>query len=326
MQLKHSLFLLFSFLCLNILHASDNYHILYIDNIQIKISNKESSNFILNDLSNRDTIHIPLTRVGNLMIIEAEIDNMIGSFILDLGAPYLVLNSTYFREYEVDNSYSSGTLSSSNEFVRRTVVKELNFQGLNYRDLSADITDLGAIENKRNIKILGLLGVSLFKDYVFDLNLGKQQLTLYKDFNKELMEAKLILETDMKIKNNVISINARSNGVQLNFSLDTGAERNILDNRLPKSVYEGMRIVNTSTITDGSGQNSEVLIASISNIYIGNRNIGKSPTIIINLESMRRAYENNIDGMLGFPFFALGRVILDFKNKELFIYQNNRDE
>lgn len=321
-----SLFLLYSFLSLSLLHASDDYRIISIDNIPIKILNtKTNTDFSLSS-SSSDTIYIPLTRVGNLMIIEAEIDTMLGNFILDLGAPYLVLNSTYFRDYKLDKNYSSATLTSENEYVKRTRVKQLNIQGLNYTNLSADITDLGAIENKRNIKILGLLGVSLFKDYVFDLNLSKQQLVLYKNLNKEKINAELILETPMKIKDNVISINATSKGVKLNFSLDTGAERNILDNQLPKSVYEGIRILNTSSITDANGLQSEALIASVGNIHIGGRSIGKSPTIIINLESMRRAYETNIDGMLGFPFFALGRVILDFKNNRLFIYQNNREE
>ena len=88
MYKKLSLFLLYSFLSLSLLHASDDYRIISIDNIPIKILNtKTNTDFSLSS-SSSDTIYIPLTRVGNLMIIEAEIDNMIGNFILDLGAPF----------------------------------------------------------------------------------------------------------------------------------------------------------------------------------------------------------------------------------------------
>ena len=38
-------------------------------------------------------------RAGNLILIKAKADTTEGYFILDTGAPYLVLNMTYFRDY-----------------------------------------------------------------------------------------------------------------------------------------------------------------------------------------------------------------------------------
>lgn len=323
MPKKLKLLVLISLIGLGLVDGGESFRLILIDNIPIKISASKANDGRFIDHSKKDTIVIPLIRVGNLMIIEAQIDTLVGNFILDLGAPYLVLNTTYFRDYEIDNNYTAGTLVSQNDFVRRTQISKLAIQGLEYYQLSADVTDLGAIENKRNIKILGLLGVSLFKNYVFDLNLSEQQLTLYKNFDKDNIASDLILETTIKVKDNVIQIRAQANGMPLNFSIDTGAERNILDNRLPKSVYEGMQILNTSLITDGNGQKSEAILAKINNVYVGNLKIVRSPTIIINLDFMRKAYKSNIDGMLGFPFFALGRVIIDFKRDQLFIYKPN---
>ncbi len=42
---------------------------------------------------------IPFTRAGNLILIQATVDTVQGNFILDTGAPNLVLNLTYFRKY-----------------------------------------------------------------------------------------------------------------------------------------------------------------------------------------------------------------------------------
>ncbi|HYH13741.1 MAG TPA: hypothetical protein VD794_00880, partial [Flavisolibacter sp.] len=39
---------------------------------------------------------IPFTRVGNLILVKAHIDSIVGNFILDTGAPHLILNITYF--------------------------------------------------------------------------------------------------------------------------------------------------------------------------------------------------------------------------------------
>src|SRR3954454_17668013 len=52
---------------------------------------------------------IPFTRAGNLILIQATVDTMVGNFILDTGAPYLVLNITYFRDYQRTSSDAQQT-------------------------------------------------------------------------------------------------------------------------------------------------------------------------------------------------------------------------
>src|SRR5215210_6965712 len=42
---------------------------------------------------------IPFSRAGNLIVVQARADTIDGNFILDTGAPHLILNLTYFREY-----------------------------------------------------------------------------------------------------------------------------------------------------------------------------------------------------------------------------------
>ena len=317
------LFLIFCLLCLGVISAKEKSHDIIVDGVSIKLSAQSYEKGFSSSFGKYDSIYIPLKLVGNLLLLEAEIDGQVGNFIVDLGAPYLVLNSTYFRDYEIDDSYYSGTLVSENDYVKRTEVNKLTIQGLEYYHLSADVTDLAAIENKRGIKILGLLGVSLFERYVFDLNILTQQLVLYKGFSPAEMQLDLILNSPIQLKNNVITLEAMASGVEMKFSLDTGAERNVIDNSLPEKVYEGMKILGASSVTDGNGARTEVLIAIVNNINIADLRMEKMRTLVLNLENMSRAYRNKINGMLGFPFFALGRVIIDFKEERIRIYQHN---
>ena len=316
------LIFIFCLLCQGVIFANEKSNCIIIDGVSIKLSSQAYENGFSSSFGKDDSIYIPLKQVGNLLLLEAEIDGQVGNFIVDLGAPYLVLNSTYFRDYEIDDSYYAGTLASGTDHVKRIEVHKLNIQGLEYYNLSADVTDLAAIENKRGVKILGLLGVSLFKRYVFDLNIFTQQLILYKGFSSEKMQNDLILDSPIQLRNNVIIIEARAGDVELKFSIDSGAERNVIDNSLPEKVYEGMRILGASSVTDGNGARTEVLIAVVNNINIADFNIQKMHTLVLNLKNMSRAYDNKINGMLGFPFFALGRVIIDFKEERIRIYKN----
>lgn len=315
--------ILYFLLCQGSLSASDKTKYIIVDDILIKISSKPYEKSASSHIAKNDSVFIPLKRVGNLLLLEAEIDGMIGNFIVDLGAPYLVLNSTYFRDYEIDDDYSAGTLVSETDYVRRTKVRKLNVQGLEYYNLSADITDLAAIENKRGVKILGLMGLSLFDSYIFDLNVYTQQLILYKGFTSKKIENDLVLDIPIEIRNNVIIVNAKAGDIELRFSLDSGSERNIIDNNLPESIYDGMKIIGVSSVNDGNGGKTEVLRAIINNIYIGDFSMQKMRTLVLNLENMSRAYGSKIDGMFGFPFFTLGRVIIDFKKERLRIYQHS---
>src|SRR3569833_2263925 len=44
------------------------------------------------------TLVVPIKRAGNLIIVEAQLDSLEGNNVMDNGAPYLVLNATYFRD------------------------------------------------------------------------------------------------------------------------------------------------------------------------------------------------------------------------------------
>ncbi len=50
---------------------------------------------------NFEKLIIPLKRAQNFFLIEARIDTLVGNFILDTGAPQLVLNKTYFHKWKL---------------------------------------------------------------------------------------------------------------------------------------------------------------------------------------------------------------------------------
>jgi hypothetical protein len=84
---------------------------------------------LLGDVSitDPDALVIPVRRVNRLIVIEAKIDTLIGNFILDTGAPELIVNKTYFRNwwYKTDMVASSATGSlatNQNERVNYTFV------------------------------------------------------------------------------------------------------------------------------------------------------------------------------------------------------------
>ena len=268
-----------------------------------------------------DTLTIPLRRVGNLWLIEAEIDSVRGNFILDLGAPYLVLNSTYFRDYEIDPNYTVATLNSNMGYVRQTRVEHFQVMSLFYKNLTADVTDLGNIENKRHVKILGLMGLNLFKEFVFDLNLREQQLTLYRNPEDFTPSKPILLETPFHMSGDHLIVQGRVNGKKLRLGLDTGAEMNMLDNKLSGKVFEHVEIQQSIEVSGANGSSSEVLVTVLKGLSVGEHEMQEMRTLVGSLRSMGKAYGAALDGMLGYPFFSQGQTVINFKKRKMTMYK-----
>lgn len=268
-----------------------------------------------------DVINIPLLRKGNLFFIDASVDNQSGKFIFDLGAPGLVLNSTYFRDFEEDHSFQSGTMLGMEESTRIYNVERFEMHGMQKFHTKAYVSDLGNVENQRNIKILGLAGVSLFKGYVLEVNFRLSQLILYPELDTSQIGSPLILSSKIETYGDKLTLSSKHGKHRLKLLLDTGAEMNVLDKDLPDEVYEGMKIQRTQRLVDGNGGSAQAVVASIGGLTIGERPFRKMKTLIVDLRSMSKAYGLPIDGMLGYPFFSSGRVYLDLRKKELLMYQ-----
>ncbi|HWJ30066.1 MAG TPA: aspartyl protease family protein, partial [Flavisolibacter sp.] len=195
---------------------------------------------------------IPFNRVGNLMLIKAKADSIEGSFILDSGAPGLVLNITYFRDYPVTN-ISDGeqtSITGSSYSVSKTSVKELSFGSLRYFQMEADLLNLGHIENSKGVRILGLLGVELFKQCEMIINFEKGLIYLHRIGRKEATKYRSELLNDtaayhtfpIELKDNRIIATTEMDGKKLKLAIDCAAESNVLDSRLPDRIFEHFEI------------------------------------------------------------------------------------
>lgn len=76
--------------------------------------------------------------------------------MFDTGASKLVLNRTYFRNNLLPVEEPSGNVTGNVGKVDQMRVRRLEFSGLYYENLVADVINLGHIENRRGVKILGL--------------------------------------------------------------------------------------------------------------------------------------------------------------------------
>lgn len=275
---------------------------------------------------------IPFSRAGNLIIIKAKIDTIEGNFVLDTGAPNLILNMTYFRDYPAAH-YSqdepggiTGTVSST--FPAN--ISNLSFGPVKYYKLEADRINLGHIEDSKGIKILGLLGLQLFKQFEMIIDYEKRLIYLHLITRKErgiACHSPLLKDTaaystcPVTIMENKLLTFGYMPGKKLTFVIDTGAETNVLDSRLPNKVFENISITRRIMLAGTGSKKIEALYGFMKVIKIGKQDLTTLPILVTNLEKMCDSYNRCIDGILGFDFLSLQKIGFNFVSGKMYIWK-----
>lgn len=270
-----------------------------------------------------ESLTLPIKRAGRLILIEARIDTMIGNFIFDSGATGLVLNRSYFRQGTSAYGHVAGGVTGSAGRVERTTVGELQVSDLLFRKISADLANLGHIENSRGVQILGLFGYGLIRDFELVIDLPGNAIELHRidEEGNRMNNTKHPHTFDMvekvRIYSDIMFIPGNISGKKLLFCLDTGAESNVVDNHLPDKVLNTVNISRRSNLRGVGSHSVEVLYGDMGEFILANRNIEGMQTIITDLRPMGNAYGVQIDGVLGCDFFEKGIVCINPVKKEL---------
>ena len=284
-----------------------------------------------NSMADSVSCTIPFSRAGNLIIIRAKADTTEGNFILDTGAPGLVLNMTYFRDYpattitDEEQSGITGIVTT----VTRTEVKEFSFGCVKSSVIAADLINLGHLENAKGIRILGLIGLSFLKQFEMIIDYENNLLYFHRIAKKEAATYKSPMLKDrstytivpIEIWNHKIVTRTIVAGKKLRLIIDSGAESNLLDSRLPNKIFENVEILRRIQLTGAGQKKVEALYGNLNNLTIGDQNTGSMPVIITNLEKTCLIDNSCIDGILGFDFLSLHKIGFNFVNNKMYIWK-----
>jgi len=274
---------------------------------------------------------IPFTRVGNLIVIQVQLDSISGNFILDTGAPGLVLNLTYFRHYRASQREDAegGGITGGVAGGSPTMVKQMSFGNFTFTSLQADRVSLGHIENSKNVKILGLLGAGLFKRFEMVIDYANELIHLHRVAKNQRMTYKSQYQAKradfytmpLTIRDGKIMTQVVIGSQRLNFVLDTGAETNIMDSRLPKEVFSEVEMERKISLIGTGSKKVEAWYGRVKETNLGSCKIANMEVMVTSLKHLSAAFGRDIDGMLGYGFLSKQKVGINFLTNEMYIWK-----
>ena len=275
-------------------------------------------------VENELTTHytVPIYKLHKLILIKGEADGTSGYFIFDTGAPCLVLNETHFKDYHTDPTRQATGVNGIIRDVRIRSVANLKLKELSFKHQMADVMDLSHIERKRNVKILGLLGINLFKGEELEIDLQHQVLRIFRiDQNGTRLHKQGpvpqsgIISMPFTYKGAFIQLEARINHRSYNLLFDSGSEVLLLDKSIldQDSIYT--KPVSSQKLFSTDGYRSDLEIRQLNQIKIG-LNLSEVKMLATDLKKLR-AFGFRADGLIGYDLMASGIITINFNKRIL---------
>lgn len=276
---------------------------------------------------NEYTTRIPFKLVDRLIVIEGELKGKKGKFIFDTGSEKLLINKVHFSDLILHDDKTS-TTTGVMDYVDNPIQKRIqNFslKGLSLQNKTSDLIDLSHIEASKKIKILGILGYSILKDYEVFVDLHLNQITLTKTdakgntLGKDIYLEKIVDSISFKLKKHAILIDGYINKKKARFALDSGAEFTQINNRIHKQSIKAFYPKGRIILRGASDKKLEVIQGNLFRVQLSKTvYFGPMKTILTSFMRINEAFGSKLDGILGHDFFAQKRAIINYKKQKIY--------
>ncbi len=269
-----------------------------------------------------ESMAIPFELHGNLIIVSALLNGTECDFILDSGAPTLILNSAAFADDTVQQSASS--MHGVNSDVRDVGIVRIDsfdFNGIRTCDKEFATADLSHLVEGR--KIYGLIGCQVIKEYDWLFDYKARTLTLIKpDKTSDYIVENGFLARTVPLfmasgTSHMPCVEGEVDGMKITLGVDCGATANLFDTPLWEILQGSLKKRKTTDMSGVSGTTTVVREALVRSMSIGDTAFKNLRTVFSDLTSLRRNWSEKVSGIVGFELLSRQKAIVSIAGKKM---------
>ncbi len=275
-------------------------------------------------------ISIPFKLAGKMIILPATVDGISGNFILDTGIPHAVLNAAYFDGQKVDRVYSS--VLGATPKIKATHAK-IELKGLCWKGVYAEVLPLEHLETIKGMPILGLLGGRMLRNYMLWIDYAQKLIWLEKDGEHWEtsffpLHSRESLETQsFRFKNGSPSIEVELGKASYLFSLDTGAETNVIHSKYQTAFAPFFNLERQKVLTSFTKKTDRITSTLIYDMKVKGMECQPMISTFLDLSDWNTSTKGpKVAGILGYEFLHQFRICIDFKSRILYLIPNHKLE
>jgi hypothetical protein len=280
-------------------------------------------------VSNINTIYIPFTLLGRLIVVNASVEGKEGNFIVDTGSERLLLNKDHYTVHPSANAVTglgnTGLLSA-----KEKIVDSLHIERLTMMNQVAHVVDLNHIEIKKNTRILGILGYHVFKSFELFIDFQNSRVVLSRVDKKGVRLDSLAYyeipydSLAFELQKHFIVVKSVINGVSVEMIVDSGAELNLIDRRIGKRILEKFTIIKRVNLIGMGKKQVEVIAGRLEDVRCGNQYCTSMNTLLTSLDEINDTFGMSVKGVLGYEFLQKRRTLINYQKKKLYFFAPER--
>ncbi len=259
---------------------------------------------------------IPFTMLEGMMVVEATVNNQKGNFIIDTGAPTLVLNERPVSKVQVGRGISEGLVTDE------VIVKEFNWSGINKKNVDAFKVDISHLEKVSGKELAGIIGYEILKEVELLVDYAAQTVVLSPIKSKKSAIKKPIAVIPFTMQAHLPVIKVKIGKKKLRLALDTASESNILDAKIYNKISADL--ISNEQVGEIQGvdqQIKQVKVATIAQTDVKDLPFDNMPYLFTDLAHLKSESGLYIDGLLGYPFFKQGKMSINYKEQKIYVWR-----
>lgn len=289
-----------------------------------KMEVKKMNNETNIEKSSQDVIEIPFTMAGNLIAVKALLNGKYRTFILDSGAPKVILNSKYISEKDTTLKTISSSKGVSGNISGMDIVKvkQIDFSGIKLHNQDVITLDLSHLEESLGTDLYGLIGYELIKDYDIIYDYKKLRLTLinpaiFKKYSNENLSDATLQKIPFDLESHIPIVKSQIGSLTLKFGIDCGAETNLISTKLFEPLKKYTKQIKTDTLIGAENQPKKVIKGKIKKTKIGTKSFQNLITIFSDISHLNEGYKIDIDGLIGYEVLHKQKTLISYTRKEM---------
>lgn len=261
----------------------------------------------------KSAVSMPYKVVGGHFMVEADLNQDRGLFILDTGAPSLVVNQTVL-EKNLDGAGVNDEI-----FASETTVELFRWRNEEWKKLSALAIDLQHLEKNNKERILGLIGYDLLRQSELIFDTRNRQLHISSGTDEPSLAGVVPdLQFPLLIQGHLPVVELKIGGQTFRFGVDTGAESNLLDQRcLEKLDASLFQEVGIDRITGVDAKVRSCKVMQISDLELG----GIANFTIMDLSHLDKFQAFKVDGLIGSDLLNHFIFSVNYRKRQLNIWK-----
>ena len=290
--------LLFSILVFSVLHSQSS--VLHVSDVPLNFAN--------------EAVHTEFTLRRGIILVEARVNGETGTYILDTGAPGLILNQKLTRTAATTTGGTSGLHTPTP--AEAVTVTSVEWQGETHTDLEGLRIDLSHLEGKTATPLGGLIGFGLLHNRTLEIDYRNRQLRVGKTTQRR-RDAEF--SVPFQLLGHVPVLQLRLDGKVRYFLLDTGASINLLDEATAANLDAFTPSERTKTLYGVDKKPLRTRTGTLDGWSLKrHRTMPAMPVHLTDLTHLRTQFGHAIDGILGYPFLRDRHVVVDYRRRRVY--------